>query len=220
MNYMKHKELGLLLAFVFCASFTGCTSVRSSVTTFHTMPQSGTGQSFAVIPSDRANESSLEFASYAQQVVNELTGRNYQMIPGNGTNADLVVIVGYGIDDGRTVVGSAPVYGQTGGGTTSYSGTIGGDVFSGTAYSQPQYGVVGSQHYTHVVYTRVLTMRILDGPDLVKGKMTTRFEGKVISQGKTGNLSQIVPVMIKALFKDFPSKSGTTRTVELPLPEK
>ena len=39
------------------------------------------------------------------------------------------------------------------------------------------------------------------------------YEAKVISSGSTSQLPEIVPVMIEALFEEFPGKSGSTRTV-------
>jgi hypothetical protein len=106
----------------------------------------------------------------------------------------------------------------SGGGQTTYSGMVGGDFYSGTAYSQPQFGVVGSEQYSQVQFTRFLLVSIADGADMRRGKTTWKYEGKVTSTGLSGNVSQIMPVMIEALFQDFPGTSGNTHTATRPLP--
>jgi hypothetical protein len=161
---------------------------------------------------------SLEFATYAKMISDKLGRSGYSPCDCVASNADLIVFVLYGIDNGRTVLRSAPVYGWTGGGQTYYSGVVGGYSYSGSSYSQPQFGVVGSQQYSQVQFTRFLQVSMADGADMRTGKVTWKYEGRVTSTGISGNVSQIVPVMIDALFQNFPGVSGKTRRVSLPLP--
>ena len=81
----------------------GCVLVKSTLTSFHDLPKSFSGESFVVAPIEKSKEGSLEFASYAARIAGHLEERGMKRAPDNGlTSADFVVFVGYGIDDGRT----------------------------------------------------------------------------------------------------------------------
>jgi hypothetical protein len=52
---------------------------------------------------------------------------------------------------------------------------------------------------------------------LKEGKVKKRYEAKVVGIGSSSQLTVVVPAMINALFQDFPGKSGSTRSVDLPM---
>lgn len=134
-------------------------------------------------------------------------------------DAQYLVILDYGIDSGQTAGGTLPIYGQTGGGFATQSGTVssGGRVgsYTGSSYTPPTFGVIGAIPYDVTTYTRAFAMDIVNAEKLRRGVVEKLFEGRVISKGTTASLPKIVPYMIEALFKDFPGPSGETRTIDL-----
>lgn len=156
----------------------------------------------------------LETQQHLSRIVSGLTAHGWT--PSGVKNATYKVAVDYGISDGRTVHGVAPIFGQTGGGTTTYhSGTTsayGGygncatGSYSGTSYTSPTYGIVGAVPTSQTVFDRYLFVLIFDA----QGK--TVLEGKCFSSGSSSNLSDAVPRMIDSFLTDFPGESGTTKT--------
>jgi hypothetical protein len=215
--------LQVTVAVVVLAS--ACTAqIRTQVTRFHHMPPTTTGETFAVVPlPDQAG--SLEWEQYANLVAQQLTEKGYVRVA-QPLDAKYAVLFSYTIDRGRTVVGSVPVFGQTGGGTTTfYSGSNGG---SGVAYTQPTYGEIGEELVSSTVFSRRLELEIFDvpqtlascSPDFPKTisacAPAKTFEAKAGSAGRFGTLAPVMPAVIAAVFKDFPGKSGETISVSAP----
>ena len=131
------------------------------------------------------------------------------------------------IDAGKTTthVGSTPIYGQTGGGTTYQSGTgsaygSGGYAYgsySGTSYTMPTFGVVGSRTYSYNVttYTRNLAMDIVIRESLNTKTPKKVYEARVISKGSCGQIAQVMDEILEALFQEFPGESGRARTITI-----
>jgi hypothetical protein len=195
--------------------------VHSNISTFHRLPAGADGKTFVVMPSDKNKNGSLEFDTYARRVAAKLSARGYRPVELAQQQPDYVVFLDYAIDGGKTMTGSTPIIGQTGGGTTYHSGSVmgtGGSAFySGYSYTPPTYGVVGQAPYSTTVYTRILVLEVLDAPKLLTGTVEKLYETKVVSAGSIGNLPDVVPAMIEAIFKDFPGLSGATRRVSVPL---
>ena len=80
---------------------------------------------------------SIEYQSYANSVTNKLNLRGFRRV-NKLFNADYAVNIDYGVSGRNEVSGSAPIYGQTGGGTIFHSGTVSGSDGSGT-YSGTSY---------------------------------------------------------------------------------
>jgi hypothetical protein len=70
----------------------------------------------------------------------------------------------------------------------------------------------GNEETSQTEYTRVLRLDIVEKQALAEGNIKKLYEGKVVSSGFSGQLVQVLPTMVKALFEDFPGQSGTTRT--------
>jgi hypothetical protein len=76
----------------------------------------------------------------------------------------------------------------------------------------PTYGIVGTRETSETRYTRVLRLDIVDKQALTEGNIKKLYAGKVVSSGFSAELVQVLPMMVKALFEDFPGQSGSTRT--------
>lgn len=194
---------------------SGC--VRSDVARFHNLPNRGDGKTIVILPADPAKKGSIEFNSYAQIVTGYLEKNGYVVLPPSNPNADLMAFFGYSIGTGQTEVGSTPIYGQTGGGTTFTSGSISGfgtsGSYSGYSYTAPTYGIVGSSAYSYTSYGRFVRLDILDAKKSTKDNPVKVFEGTVKSRGTSSQIAVVMPAMIEALFTNFPGESGKTKRV-------
>ena len=196
-----------------CVTFLpGCMHVQSRITVFHQFPPSFSGTSYAIVPL-KDQEGSLEYQSYEQVLRQQLNTNGFREMPME--KADLAVFMSYGIDNGRQVVSSSPIYGQTGVASSSTSGNV--QAYGNTAtYSAntiytPTYGVVGTDVQSHVEYSRFLKIDMVDRASFVEGKIKKLYEGQAISTGQSGVISAVLPTMIMQMFERFPGKNGSTR---------
>lgn len=207
----------MLLALVF-ALLTGCASfVETKVSAFHELEPSLSGVTYALVPS-KEQEGSLEFQSYAKLVKVELEKRGMTEAPFN--QAKYAIFMFYGIDNGKEVISSYPIFGQTGTGSSYTTGTVTSygnmATYSGTTYKTPTYGVVGSGTSSDTVFTRYLNIDIIDITKSGNGKVKKVYEGKAISSGSSGQLAPVMPAIVKSVFHDFPGKSGASRISQQP----
>jgi hypothetical protein len=213
---MRNAVLLILFALL-----SGCaTFVETRVSAFHELVQPLTGATYALVPY-KDQEGSLEYQSYAKLIAAELAKQG--MSETSLDNATFAIFMLYGIDDGRQIVSSYPIFGQTGtsgsqtfGTVTSYGNTA---TYSGTTYRTPTYGVVGSGTRTDTVFKRYLNIDIIDIEKSGKGNVQKVYEGKATSSGQTGDLSTVMPSIVKSIFEDFPGKSGASRTSRQPIDE-
>ena len=208
--------LSQILAIIFL--FQGCALVKSDVVVFHQLPDITTQQKYAFVPL-KGQESSLEYSSYQNLVRAELAAHNF--IEVEVSEANVIVAFNYGIDSGKEELSSIPIYGQTGVSSSSTHGTLNTygnyGTYSGTTTYTPTYGVVSSRTVSRTKYGRGLYLYIVDKNTVGTEKLKMLYEGNVKSSGKSSQLSKVMPAMIKALFKEFPGKSGSTRREIIPL---
>jgi hypothetical protein len=204
----------LLMVALLGSALSGCAMfLRSQISIFHDLPQGFSGTTYAMVPF-KEQEGSLEHKAYEQAVKQELNQKGFR--EATLEQAEMVVFLSYGIDTGRQVVSSYPIIGQTGVSSSSTYGTVQSygsyGTYSGTTTYTPQHGVVGTGVTSGTEYTRFLGLDLLERKALADGKIKKLYEGKAVSRGSTGQLAPVLPTMIKALFEDFPGKSGSTRT--------
>jgi hypothetical protein len=210
---MRNIVIALLFSLL-----SGCaTFVETKVSAFHELEQPLSGATYALVPT-KEQEASLEFQSYAKIVKSELEKRG--LTEASFNQAKYAIFMFYGINDGKQVVSSYPIFGQTGtsssyttGTVTSYGNTAS---YSGTTYKTPTYGVVGSGTSTDTVFTRYLNIDIIDIAKSGNGKVQKVYEGKANSSGSSGQLAPVMPAIIRSVFEDFPGKSGASRTSRQP----
>ncbi len=217
----------LLLCVALSVVVAGCGGlVRSEYTPYHSLNSNNSRQTVFVVPGNDALQGSLQFESFKAKLEHEFQGAGFA-ISRDRASATLLAFFTYGIDDGRTTVhtGSTPVYGQTGGGTTYQSGTVssygtggyGTGSYSGSSYTMPTYGIVGSQSYSYDVttYTRVLALDLLDRKELDDGRIKKVYEAKLTSKGSSGQIACVFDAMLTALFAEFPGSSGKSRSIDV-----
>ncbi len=196
MNMMRKKYI-FLLGFFF---ISGCaSSISSNVTRFHQLPMAN-GESIEVVALDPTQQQSIEFATYAQMVGKKLGDVGYT--PPVNNRSQYIAEIGYSIVAfGDTVIENrSPVSVGVGVGSGSRRGTsmgVGISTGFGSSNTDPQ-------------YLSRLTMNIID---LTTGNRL--YEGHVESINRGQNLSQTMPILINALFEDFPGESGTSNIVKV-----
>jgi len=211
------RYIALVLAVLLGACST-TPRVQTEVTAFHTLQEAPTGKTFAMVPIPD-QEGSLEWRNYANLVSRRLTNKGLVRVD-YASEADLAVFLTYVIDGGRTTVSSVPVYGQTGGGTTTTTtGYVGRTPISGSTYTPPTFGVTGYAPVEDTVYTRRVRVYILDAKRTTANKPAVVYESTATSVGSIPNLNVVMPYIMDAVFNDWPGQSGTTQRLNLPIRE-
>ena len=207
----------LFLASAICVIlFSGCGTIDSRVTSFHTLGGVTNFVGSVFIEPEEGVKRGIEFDQYAAMVQRGLAKHGF-FEASSPSAAKYILSLSYSIDTGKTHTSSTPIYGQTGGGRTTFSGNTygagGNRSFSGTANTQPTFGVVGTSVGSSEVFTRAVTFRLSD-------KQTGKpvWECRNTSSGYSNNLPEVLPTLIEAMLKEFPGPTGKTRTVSLPIP--
>ncbi len=197
---------------------SGCATVVTRTTAFYTSDYTTSGSIF-VIPADAEKNNSLEFASYKKRFEDKLSTNGYSIVT-NANDAKYIAIVAFGIDNGKSSVVSMPLFGQTGGGTTYSSGTVygtgGSASYSGSSYTMPTYGIVGSSTSSATTYTRAIALDIVEAKSLKTGKPKKIYEARVKSSGTCSVIAGVFNELLEAMFKEFPGDNGKTRLAEIP----
>lgn len=207
------KNLAPIIFTVFLALLTGCAEVVTNTTVLYVETYS-LGKSISVVSGEADVNSSLEFAAYKRKFENKLSIAGYK-IEQDPNQADYIALIAYGIDDGKTATISTPIFGQTGGGTTYSSGTIygsGGSVnYSGSNYTMPTYGIVGSSTSSVTTYNRAIALDIIEANSFKQGNPRTVYQGRTRSQGTCSVIVEVFDEMLEAMFSDFPGENGRNR---------
>lgn len=211
------KSVVQLAVLLFCGAFLqSCAHVRGTTTSFY-VPDYRPSGSIAVIAADESVGQSLEFQLYKKKIEQRLSAVGYRIVP--ISTSDQVAIVAYGIDTGQTSTISVPIFGQTGGGTSYQSGTVygsgGSASYSGTSYSMPTYGVVGSYTGSQTTYARAIALDIVNIPKTKTAPIQPIYQGRVISRGTCGAIAEVFDEMLEIMFKNFPGESGKSKTLEV-----
>lgn len=208
---VNYKLFTIILTVLF---FAGCAKyIKSEVVIFHKLPEldSPTKYSFQVSGS---HEEDLEYITYRDLIKNELA--KYRLEEVVFDKAEIIVSFEYSIDSGRDILKTAPVYGQTGISSSTTYGNLkeSGDnvTYYETTIYHPTYGRTGSKTYTVIEYVSSLTVQIMNKSSAYSGKL---YKANVKSHGGNSDIAKVMAAMIESLFRDFPGKSGSTRSEKI-----
>lgn len=213
MTANRRRLLTATLLVALCTLLGACVGPQYSVgVSGFTDPAYAGGKSYWLLPGQKGvTDDDLEFREYARYVRRGLSQAAFFESAGLD-HADLVIFLSYGIGDTKEhhYSYSLPIYGQTGGGTASFRGTIysgyGSATTYGTIYQQPQFGVVGSQQIsgTDVTHLRYMFVDALDGKAYrTDNKMVSVWRTDVMSRGSSGDLRRVFPVLVVAATPHF-----------------
>jgi hypothetical protein len=222
-EYIYIREAGMKLkATIFITLvillITSCRSIQSTVTVFHDYQSYKKEKTFFIAPVNQ-QEGSLEFKNFAVLISEELAKQGLLNVD-SIEKANIVVIFGYSIDNGKENIDSLPIIGQTGVSSSNTYGTarINGNTIYGntTTTYNPTYGVVGSSTYSYTTFTRIFWINLIDKESLNNGKAELIYEGKSISSGSSNSIVEVLPYLIKMVFNEFPGKNGSVRKEVMP----
>lgn len=195
---------------------SACTTPFSAqVSRFQVLPPPA-GQSFTIEALDPAKSGSIEFATYAGYVRQNMIARGFTEAP-NPAAATLVVKFDYSVGPGRNYVESWPGMDMGWGyGGFGYGGGYGGWGYGGGRYGWGGYGGWGGgwggyggwstpQVTTVTKYSAAADVRIARIAD-----KTSLFEGRAQTINTSNQLPQLVPNLVRAMFTGFPGNSGET----------
>ncbi|MFZ2998019.1 DUF4136 domain-containing protein [Sphingobium sp.] len=222
----RFKKFGLIAAPALALmALSGCaTSFKADVARFQQLPAPA-GQSFTIVADNPQLAGSLEFSHYAS-LVGQRLGETGYVVASDPARADLIVRVGYDVDNGREKVRSTGVGGPYGGGfgwgpgfgRGAWGGGWGGRWGRPWGYGFYDPWLFGGGGFNDVssytVYTSDLSMKIDRAADNRR-----LFEGRASAQSLSNKLTYLIPNLIDAMFTGFPGQNGEDVKITLP-PEK
>jgi hypothetical protein len=178
------------------------------------------GQSFFVVQANN-QPIGLEFGPYGAMIARHLQARGFRQAP-SPQAADMLVRVGFDIDEGRAQHSYDPFYGPYGSwnfpGTPYYSryGYYGprSPYYYGwnTPYwPRPSFGPYGHGMDDYRVFESELTLNIVRRAD-----QAPLFEGRAQARSQTDRTGILVPNLIEAMFTGFPGRNGETVRITVP----
>jgi len=190
------------------------TALDTRVTRYQAMP-APQGQTFMVVPGEgMARNGGLEFQRYAAIVAQQLQARGYAPATSNA-NANMIVSLGYGIDNGQVRYVSDPF-------PPSYGF---GPYWGRSRLFSPRFGYWGSPFYygwndpfwygggvdSYVEYHSQIDLHIRQA-----GTNAPLFDGRAQARSSTNRLDTVVPSLVEAMFTGFPGRNGETVKITIP----
>lgn len=223
--------LAKILPLVAAVLLAACTQVRSTVTTFHTLPTDSAGKTIAIFPGTDNERNSLENKAYIAKLASRFEDAGFKIVEFEGPEKpDYVALFTYGVDNGTQVARSyaIPQWGVTGYSSSTTTGTYSSygsyGSYSGTTTYTPRYGVTGyaTGTTTDTVFQRALILDIFETDKILpddQGGLDRAivYQAKLLSSGSCGSLAGVIDPMLDALFREFPGASSQTYTVDVPM---
>jgi hypothetical protein len=196
--------LGLLAA---CAS-----PITTRVTSFNQWPANAAGSTFSYV-SRTDNTRELEQATYESYVQAELEKLGLVRAPTGQVGRMQVDVNTSNRSEQKTYL--QPIYQDNYVYLPGYRDAA-GRIFPGVWTLDP-FGprYVGDRQINTTLQTSTLQLRLLDSQGSPPGKPRTVFESRAIfeGEGRSDNLPQVVPYLVRAVFDDFPGQNGRLRVV-------
>ena len=193
---MKHTVRFLILI-IGLGTLAGCAGgYKSDVTRFHNLPRP-TGESIEVMAAKAENQTSLEFGQYAEMIGTRLGTVGYT--PPGGQPTPLIAYIDYGM---QPVAG--PQY-ERGSSASIGMGTGSRHTSFGLGFSFPIGESKPRQDYVYILSLDIV--RRADNVRLYEGRSSIRATGKA--------MNEMMPLLVEALFAEFPGQSGTASRVKV-----
>jgi hypothetical protein len=191
------RGLGLGLATLW---LVGCASpITAKVTNFNAWPADAAGATFSYAATAQ-HRGELEQATYEGYVGAELTRLGLRQAPAGQTGRLLVEVFITEAERKKTVM--EPVYDNA---LTVVQPW--GSMTSAQFMSGPRY--VGDRAVEKTVQVDSLRVRIMDTQGMAPGgKPRTVYSSTAVYEGQDEDLPHVMPFLARALFQDFPGRSG------------
>ena len=172
------------------------TTPQAQVSRFHLGGQIARGTVF-VEPVDPTKPASLEFEAYAERVRDAWGRLGFRPVT-ERAGAEYVSVVSFSVGSRTGVSSGSPVSVGVGGGTGSYGGGVGMGV---------SFPIGGSRSGEVTISQLGVTLRRASDA-------TAIWEGRALVEAKRGSaqgsMTGAAPLLVDAIFSDFPGRSGTT----------
>jgi len=210
-------RVALLLVCAWLCAACAAPPIRSDVSVFHQLHAELRDKTFAFITLE-AQGDTPEHKAYCDMVKEHLLA--YGMREASGTaSSDFLVAIDYFADSPLQLTTHTPAFGQTGvarsesGALEPYGVTS--MVRSTTTYaSSPAASANGAG--LHSSYASGFTLLMYETKVALQGgDAKPVYEGRVSAAGSNESLAKALPVMIKALFQQFPGRSGDMRMARM-----
>lgn len=182
--------------------------VVSDVTRHHSLPRAPSGETFAVVAAEDAQDESLAFGVYADLISQRLSSLGLSTFGGERATPDMVVTLSWDIE------GPSPD-------VKSRNSGFGYGFGFGNRYSRFGYGYgypSENRTSTKQMFVRRVEVVIYDGMTYNTENPKRVFEGSAVSTGTNGQIDPVMPYIIQAIFDQFPGASGETKTVRVEVP--
>lgn len=171
----------------------GCSAVVSDISVFHHLKVAHIPVTYLFLPFEY-QESTFEYMVYKDDIRSALRSHNYVVVD-DPVLAENLVVFDYGIDNGEAFLLSVPDAGQDG----MLSSTADDTTSTPTGAADPAEN------------SSLFRLTIFNKEAAKNKKPRVVYRASVKIRGGRSQLSAIMPAVIKALFKDFPGKSGSVR---------
>lgn len=208
---MAKTIAAIALPFALLSLGACATPFRADVARFQSMP-APQGQTFFVEAADPRNRGGLEFSQYAGLVSQQLAAQGYRPAAARA-DANLIVTLDYGVDNGREKIVTRPGTGFGYGGFGRFGYRPAYYYGWNDPFWYDPWGYPEIDSYTY--YTSHLEMTISRAGD--KQRL---FEGKARARSRTDSLPQLVPNLVEAMFTNFPGRSGEEVKITIPPPPR
>lgn len=204
---------------------TGCVSGPSfsvSINSIASKEVSGKRKFFVLPGNAGVPAADLQFQEAKGLLANVLRSKGFSEVPFD--QAEMVVFLSYGIGEPETSTSSysIPVFGQTGGGTSTFNATTTAPGTSSTTrgtISQPvTYGITGYQTGTRTstTFTRWFRANAVDLEAYNRnGEMRYLWDTRAASIGGTGDIRVVLPIMFAAAKGSIASDTGRVISTSL-----
>ena len=228
---LPHR-IALSFAPIMLLSLGACaTPFQADVSRFQQLP-APQGQSFSIATNNEELKGGLEFAQYAGLVSKQMQQLGYTPVA-TGSNADLIVKLDYGVDDGdeRTVVRGSSFrsgfgfghrgfgFGRRGFGRHSFGrrGFGRGGFRSRFIFGYHDPFLFGGHGFggfgdvrSYTVYKSNIDLKIEN-----QSTGERLFEGKANAESRSNNLTYLIPNLVDAMFTNFPGGNGETLRISI-----
>jgi hypothetical protein len=217
------KSLLVLFTLVYIFGASGCAiqpqcevsvnSINNGISSINKICYIGSGM-------EKVSIDDLKFKEYSTYLKRSLESRGYK-ITDSLDNAEVIILLRYGISEPQTNIASIPVFGQTGISSSMTYGTIhshgsGYSSFSGTTYHTPTYGITGYKPISYMTYTRYAKITAYDRQQYKQDKKEVMlWETDIVSTGSSGDLRHVFPIMIAAATPYIGENTGKSIRVSL-----
>ena len=137
-----------------------------------------------------------------------------------GPKADIIVFLSYGMGNPQKVAFSYPVFGRTGGGTSTFTGSTygsgGSSTTTGTLSSPSKLGVVGTATGTRTEYFRWVMIHAVDVDAFQStNEFVEVWRTTATSSGSNSDLRAVFPILVAALEPYLATNTGEQKKATL-----